>query len=322
MTNDQSISIGGHEIELSNLDKTFFPESGITKGDLIDYYERIAATALPHYRDRPLSMQRFPDGIAKDGFFQKDLPDYFPDWVDRVRLKKEGGSVTYAVANNAATLVYIANQGCITPHLSLARRDKPEHPDRLVIDLDPSTSDFGKVVFAARRVKQLLDELDLTSFVQTTGSRGLHVVVALDRSANFDQARRFARSFVGLLATRHPQTLTIEQRKSKRGEAVFLDYMRNAYGQTAVAPYAARALENAPVATPLDWSELDSDGLNPQKYTVGNIFRRLGQKDDPWAGIERHGQSLAQAASALDALSRDQTAAAAGSQSRDKKTGK
>ncbi|TVR96018.1 MAG: ATP-dependent DNA ligase [Rhodospirillales bacterium] len=200
------ITVGDHTVELSNLDKVLFPDSGLTKRDLVDYYRRIAEVALPHYRDRPLSMHRFPDGIDQEGFLQKDLPDYFPDWIDRVELKKEGGTVTFVVANDAATLVYLANQGCITPHLGLARQDKPDHPDRLIFDLDPSDDDFPKVQAAAAKLKDLLDELELSAFVQTSGSRGLHVVVPLDRSAEFGAVRDFARALAECLARRHPVT--------------------------------------------------------------------------------------------------------------------
>ena len=161
MTDSETITLGNRRIELSHLDKVLFPKSGITKGELVDYYRRIADTMLPHLRERPLSMHRFPDGIGKDGFFQKNLPDYFPDWFDRVELEKEGGTVSYAVVGDAASLVYIANQGCITPHLSLARRDKPHRPDRLIFDLDPSDDDFGKVQQGAQHLKVLLDELEL-----------------------------------------------------------------------------------------------------------------------------------------------------------------
>ena len=291
-----TMTIGGHTVNLSNRDKVFFPESGTTKGDLVDYYRRIAGIALPHWRDRPLSMQRFPDGLKGGGFFQKDVPDYFPDWVDRVELDKEGGTVTYVLANNVATIVYLADQGVITPHLSLARRDRPDNPDRLIFDLDPSDDDFGKVQEAASIVRAALDELEMASFVQTTGSRGLHVVVPLDRSVAFDDARHFAKTLADLAADRNGALLTVAQRKNKRGDRVFLDYLRNAYGQTAVAPYAVRAIEGAPVATPLSWDEVGAHDLGPQKYTIGNIFRRLGQRKDPWADIGRHACSLKSAA--------------------------
>lgn len=286
------VCIDGHRIELTHLDKLLFPNAGLSKRDLIGYYRRIAVTALPHYRNRPLSMQRFPDGIGAGGFFQKDRPDYYPDWIDSVSLKKRDGRVDHVLIDNTATLVYLANQACITLHLALACADKPQRPDRLVFDLDPSDDDFGKVQRAALRLKGSLDGLGLESFVQTTGSRGLHVVVPLDREADFDRARRFARRLAEELAARHPGEITTAQRKSKRGSAVFVDYLRNAYGQTAVAPYSVRALENAPIATPLRWSEVATSGLHPRKYTIRNIFRRLGQTDDPWKDIGRHGQSL------------------------------
>ena len=296
----KTLQIDGRRIELSNLDKVLFPDDGFTKSEVIGYYRRIAEPALPYYRDRPLSLQRFPDGIHEEGFYQKDLPDYFPDWIDRVDLPKEGGRITYMIAGDTASLVYIANQGCITPHLALARRDRPDHPDRLIFDLDPSDDDFGKVQDAALRLKQRLDALDLPAFVMTTGSRGLHVVVPLDRSVDFDTARGFARNLSGRLADSYPEVLTIEQRKNRRGDRVFIDYLRNAYGQTAVAPYALRARDGAPVATPLTWEEATARGLGPRRYTLKNIFRRLAQRDDPWQGIGDEAVALQDALKRLD----------------------
>lgn len=298
------MSVDGRQLSISNRDKVFFPKTGITKGDLVDYYARIGETALRYFTNRPLSMQRFPDGIAEDGFFQKDAPDYFPDWIERCRLEKEGGTVDHIVANSVATLVYIANQGCITPHLGLSRIDAIERPDRLVFDLDPADDEFRKVRTAALRLKELLGEIELAPYVQTTGSRGLHVVIPLDRSIDFDAARDFARMLCETLAARHPDSLTVEQRKDKRGSRVFLDYLRNAYGQTAVAPYSVRAKEGAPVATPLDWSEVGDSDLGPRKYTIGNVFRRLAQKDDPWRTMARRPQSLRKARELLTALKR------------------
>lgn len=299
---DEVVEVGGHEIELTRLDKVLFPGSGITKRDLIGHYRRVAAIALPHYRDRPLSMHRFPDGIDEDGFFQKDVPDYFPAWIGRANLRKQDGTVTYVVAGDEATLVYLANQACITPHLFLSRRDRPDHPDRLVFDLDPPGDDFQPVQQAARVLRDLLERLELPSYVQTTGSRGLHVVVPLDRSADFDATRSLAARLARHLAASRPEELTVEQRKDRRGGRVFLDYLRNAYAQTAVAPYAVRAIEGAPVATPLDWEEATSSDMHPQRYNVRNIGRRLGQKDDPWRDIGRHGHSIAAATGRFEEL--------------------
>ena len=298
----RTVTIGGHAIELSNLDKPLFPKSGLTKGDLIDYYGKVAETALPHLRDRPVTLQRFPDGIGAGGFFQKDAPDYFPEWIERARLEKEGGTVDHVLVNNAATLVYLANQACITPHVGLSRIDRIERPDRLVIDLDPSSDDFGGIQEAAARVRQVLEEVGLAAFVQTTGSRGLHVVAPLDRSADFDATRDFARALCSGLARRFPDAFTVEQRKDKRGNRIYLDYLRNAYGQTFVAPYAVRALEEAPVATPLDWSEAGSKNLTPRKYTIKTLFRRLAQRADPWREMDRRRRSLQAAQRRLDAV--------------------
>ena len=283
--NSVTVEAGGREVEVSNPGKVLFPDAGITKLDLARYYARIAGIALPHYRDRPLTMQRFPDGIETEGFFQKEVPDYFPEWIDRVELPKKGGTVTHVLANEPAVLVYLADQGCITPHLALARSDEPERPDRLVFDLDPSDGDFGKVQEVARAVKQALDERDLPSFVATTGSRGLHIVLALDASVHVDALRPFARGLAEHVARKHPELATTEQRKDRRGDRVLIDTFRTAYGQTAVAPYAVRARRGAPVATPLRWDEAFASDMTPDRYDIGSIFRRLGQMTDPWARL-------------------------------------
>jgi bifunctional non-homologous end joining protein LigD len=228
-------------------------------------------------------MQRFPDGIGAGGFFQKHIPDHFPDWIARADLPKQGGSVTHVVANDAASLAYLASQACITPHLALARVGRPDHPDRLVIDLDPSDHDFAKVQAVASLIRAALDRRAVPSFVQTTGSRGLHILVPLDGSAPFDRVRRWARDFAEEIAAHAPELATTEQRKPNRGNRVFLDIGRNAYGQTSVAPYALRAIDRAPVATPLRWDEALVSGMRPDRYRLDNIFRRLGQIEDPWA---------------------------------------
>jgi len=290
----------GHEVRISRANKRLFRSPDITKLELAEYYRRISGVALRHYRSRALSMHRYPDGIESEGFFEKNIGDHFPDWIERKTLPKKGGEVTYVVANNAATLVYLADQACITPHLALSRIDRPDHPDRMVFDLDPSDEDFAKVRTSARFLGELLNELKLACFVQTTGSRGLHVVVPLDRSAPFDRVRKFSHAVCRKLVERQPDLMTVEQRKNKRGSRVFLDDLRNAYGQTSVAPYAVRARPGAPIATPLEWDELERPDLDPRRYTISNIFRRLGQIDDPWAGIARNARGIAGAERLLD----------------------
>ena len=293
---------GRYTVETSNEDKVFFPDEKITKGDLIDYYQKIADRMVPYLKERPLVMKRYPDGIKGESFYQKEIGDYFPDWIERVKVKKKGGTVTHVQCDNAATLVYLANQACIELHPWLSRSDKLHYPDQLIIDLDPSGDDFSQAVFGARVLKELFDELDLKAFLKTTGSRGLHVLVPLDRRANFDKVRDFAQDTAKLLAQRHSDKLTIEARKAKRRGRLLIDTARNAYAQTAVAPYAVRAKPGAPVATPLDWDEIGNKKLNSQSYNVRNIFRRLGRKTDPWKDLPRLGRSLKEARRRLDAI--------------------
>lgn len=287
-------------IEVSNPDKALFPD-GLTKAELARYYAQIAETMLPHVRDRPVHMQRFPDGIDGEEIQQKQAPDYFPAFVKRARVRrKRGGSLEQVVIENAETLVYLADQACITPHVWLSHADRLDNPDQLIFDLDPPGRDLAAVRDAARALRELLEQVGLVPFLQTTGSRGLHVVCPLDRSAGFDETRAFARTLASLLAEREPNRFTVEARKEKRRGRLYLDTARNGYAQTAVAPYAVRALPGAPVACPLDWRELSR--ADPQQYTVRNLFRRLACKHDPWAEIAEQARPLRRAAKQLAEL--------------------
>lgn len=298
----ETLRLGRHTVELSNPDKVLFPDAGVTKGDLVDYYREIADRMLPYLEDRPVSMHRFPDGIDGEGFYQKEIPDYFPGWIERVKVKKEGGKVTHVVCQNAATLVYLANQACITPHVWLSRKDKLDYPDRMIFDLDPPSHDFAPVRRAARAVRELLEELGFTPYAMTTGGRGLHVVVPLDRRADFDAARNFARDVAELVARRDPERLTTEPRKDKRRGRLFVDYLRNAYAQTGVPPYAVRPRPGAPVAMPVAWSDLGDSKLRGNRYDTRNALRRLGRVEDPWKGMARRARSLTSPRKKLDAL--------------------
>jgi bifunctional non-homologous end joining protein LigD len=291
---EKQIKVGGRTIEVGNLDKVIFPDTGITQGDLMDYYRRIAETMLPYMEGRPLTMQRFPDSIQHEGFYQRTAADYFPDWITQISVKVEekGEKHPQVICDSEATLVYLVDQGLITPHIWLSRADKLDYPDKLIFDLDPPDDDFAPVREAAQALHALLDTLGLAAFLMTTGSRGAHVVVPLDRSADFDTVRDFAKDAARVLVQQNPHRFTVETRKNKRQGRLFLDYLRNAYGQNSVAPYAVRAKPGAPVATPLDWEELSDTSLNAQSYTIENIFRRLGQKEDPWKRMMRHARSL------------------------------
>jgi bifunctional non-homologous end joining protein LigD len=298
------MKVDGHEIEISNREKVFFPKVNLTKGDLIDYYADLAEVIVPYLKHYPVSMQRFPEGIDSEGWYAKDAQDYFPDWVKHVKFpKKEGGSFNAPVIDSKATLVYLADQAVITFHAYLSRADDLKHPDKMVYDLDPpeDTQDFDAVRFAALKLHKALSELDLKTWVQTTGSEGFHVVIPLDRDWGFDKVKDFADDVSLLLVRRYPEKLTLEQRKKKRKGRIYMDTFRNSYGATCVAPYAVRARPTASVATPVTWDEVAS-GANPRDWTVKNIRNRLGQIDNPWQGILRHGQSLSSRADQLQAM--------------------
>lgn len=283
---------GVRDIEISRPQKVLFPDDGISKSELARYYRSVARWAVPRLRSRPLMMERHPDGIGGKPLMQKNAPGYFPDWVHTAELSKEGGSVRHVLCDDADTLVYLAGQACITPHRWLSRADRPYNPDLLVFDLDPSgDADFADVVRAACCVGGLLEEVELPTQVMTTGSRGLHVIAPLDRSSDFDTVRAFARRVSEALVARHPDRLTGEPRKADRGDRVYLDIQRNAYAQTAVAPYAVRALPGAPVAMPVGWAELTDTGLSPGRWTLRNAGDRLRERD-PWAGLHPRGRSV------------------------------
>jgi len=294
------VRIGRREIEITRPDKILFPEDGITKAELIDYYARIAPRILPHLRDRPLTLERYPDGIHKQRIFQKEASSYFPPWIRRVKVKKVGGFVTHVVCNDLATLVYLANQACLTPHILLSRGDKPDLPDQMVFDLDPQEEDFEPVRSTARAFQQLLDDLDLPAYLKTTGSRGLHVVVPLQRREGFDSVRAFARELAGIVVRQAPQERTLEGLKAKRGRRVFIDTNRNGYAQLVAPAYAVRARPGAPVSVPLDWGELGKKDLRSDGVTIRTAFARLDQAGDPWADFWRSGVSLTKARRKLE----------------------
>lgn len=298
----ETIRVGRRAIAVTHPGRIYFPgRPPVTKRALVAYYVAAAPVMLPYTRGRPVTLQRFPEGIEGEGFFQKETADWFPGWIPRATVPKEGGSTTYVLCNDAPTLAYLASQGCITPHVWLSRIDRPRHPDRLIFDLDPPRG-FEQARAAARLLHDLLSRLGLASFVMTTGSRGLHVVTPLDRSADFDAVRGFARDAAAFLVARHPDELTIEARIANRGDRLFLDTTRNAYAQTGVAPYAVRAKPGAPVATPLRWEELDDPALGSQTWSLHNVPVRIAREGDPWRPIARRRQGIGAAAARLARL--------------------
>jgi bifunctional non-homologous end joining protein LigD len=280
------------KVEITNPDRVLFPADGVTKGDLVDYYAAVAEAMVPHLKGRPLTLWRYPRGIDEQGFVQQDFADTLPDWMGSAEVAKEGGTVVHPVADRREALVWLANQNCITPHSWLSRRDRLDEPDLIVFDLDPSTSDFAPVRAAARACADVLDDLGLAAYLKTTGSRGLHVVVPLSRGTDYDTVRQFARDVADVVAADDPAHRTVEQRKDKRGDRIYLDVMRNAYAQTAVAPYAVRARRGAPVATPLEWDELGNRGLRGDRFTIRDVPKRIAEQGDPWADMRRRARSL------------------------------
>jgi bifunctional non-homologous end joining protein LigD len=283
---DGSLTVGGRTVQVTSVDKPFFPETGMTKGDLLAYYRDVAETMLPHLAGRPLNLQRFPNGVDGHGFWQQGASDHFPDWVRTVTVERRGrgGTVDHVVCEDAATIVYLANLATVTFHAWTSTIEHLARPDLVILDLDPDPDQGLEVVrAAARAVRAACQELGLAPFVQTSGSRGYHVVTPLVPGPDVEVVRDFAAELAALVAARDPGRLTVEWRKEKRHGRLLLDTARNGYAQTLVAPYSVRPRPEAPVATPIDWDELGR--VEPRTYTMANLRRRLARKPDPWAGM-------------------------------------
>ncbi|WP_030418775.1 non-homologous end-joining DNA ligase [Streptomyces sp. NRRL F-5065] len=290
----RSVRAGGRRVEVHRPDKVLLPglegARPYTKGDLVEYHRAVAPVMLPHLRGRPLMLERRPDGLDGPTFMQKNTPEGYPGWITRAEVAKEGGTVVHTVCDDTATLLFLVDQAALTLHRWLSRTASPRRPDRLVFDLDPSGDDFEQVRTAARLLGDLLGELELPSGLMTTGSRGLHVVVPLTSRQDFDEVREFAREVAETLAGRHPGLLTTAARKKDRGDRLYLDIQRNAYAQTAVAPYTVRARPGAPVATPVAWDRLDDPALHARRWTVDDAVEQARTR--PWEGIMSRPRSL------------------------------
>lgn len=310
------LKIGKHKLQITHKEKILFPKSKITKEDLINYYLNIAEFMIPHIKNRPIMMHRFIEGInnpENPGFFQKNISEYFPDWIDRAKIEKRGGEyITQVLCNNPETLIYITNQLCITVHTWLSKADnkckKINYPDKLIFDLDPSEKSqnfektgFLKVIEAAKIIKKFLESLGLTPFVMTTGSKGLHIVVPIKRENKFEYVKKFSHDCAIILEKQNPELFTNEMRKEKRENKIFLDIYRNAYAQTSVAPYSVRAIEGAPVATPILWREVNKN-LTAQKFNIKNIFTRIKKLGDVWQNFEENSVSIKLARKKLDLI--------------------
>jgi bifunctional non-homologous end joining protein LigD len=303
LVKDGSLRVGGRTVKVSSVGKPFFPDVGLTKGDLLGYYRDVAEIMLPHLAGRPLNLQRFPNGVKGNGFWQQGVADHFPDWVRTVTVPRRGrgGTVDHVVCEDAATVVYLANLATVTFHAWTSRVEHLARPDLVIVDLDPDPDQGLEVVrAAARAVRAVCQEVGLVPFVQTSGSRGYHVVLPLEPDPDVEVVRDFAAELAALVAARDPDRLSVEWRKAKRQGRLLLDTARNGYAQTVVAPYSVRPKPEAPVATPIDWDELGR--VEPRRYTVTNLRRRLARKPDPWAGMADQAVAFGPVRSRLDEL--------------------
>lgn len=277
---------------ITHPEKVLFPEDGITKGELASYYGAIAPLKLPHIRGRPVTMERYPAGIGDAGFFQKDVSKGFPRWLSRVEVPKKNGTVRHPLVGDKRSLLWLANQNCITPHVWASRAPRLYQPDLCVFDLDPSEDEPDILRAAALGLRDLLEELGLPSWVKTSGSKGFHIVVPLDARAGFDEVSGFARAVATLLVNRYPEKLTQEFSKADRGGRIFIDTGRNGYSAIFAAAYAVRARPGAPVSAPCSWEEIERGEVGPRTFTLRTMAGRVNEVGDLWADMRRRRRSL------------------------------
>jgi bifunctional non-homologous end joining protein LigD len=284
----KNMKINDREIKISHPHKKLFKDAGVSKEKLIEYHKRMASKLLPYIKNRPITMERYPEGVESDGFYMKAKPEYFTDWIKTIDVEKiEGGTIQQIICDSEETLVYLINQGTISCHAWLSSISQINQPDRLIFDLDPSVEDHAKVKKAALTLKAILDAYDMPSFLMMTGSRGLHIWVPIEPDYGFEYIRKLALALANKAVEKEPKLLTTKLNKDQRGNKVFIDTLRNAYGQTSVVPYSVRALPQASIACPLNWIELKNKAFKPRRYTIQNIFHRLGQVKNVWQGFNQ-----------------------------------
>jgi bifunctional non-homologous end joining protein LigD len=288
---------------ITHPDKVLFPDEGITKRELAAYYEMIGPVMLPHLVQRPVTMERYPAGIGQKGFLQKDVSKGFPKWLERLEVPKKDGVVHYPIVTDEQSLLWLVNQNCITPHVWISRAPELHHPDICVFDLDPSVDDASMLREAALSVRNLLDELGLSSWVKTSGSKGFHIAVSLDGKSDMDDVARFAHAVGTLLVRRDPKNLTQEFHKVNRGRRILIDTGRNGWSATHAAAYAVRAKPGAPVSAPCTWDELESGTIGPRSLTLRDMAARIQQVGDLWSRMRRRRRSLQRPMLALQNLS-------------------
>jgi bifunctional non-homologous end joining protein LigD len=304
--NDQELKLDGHILKLTNLDKLYWKKEGFSKGDMIRYYLEIAPYMLPYMMDRPQSLNRHPNGIDGPNFFQKDVEGKVPDWIEKHEDFSESTNktVSYMVCSNTATLIYMANLGCIEMHPWHSRTSSWENPDWCLIDLDPDKKNsFDQVMEVAKVVKQVLDSIGADAFCKTSGSSGIHIYIPLGAKYDYDQSKQLAELVVNLVHSEMPSITSVERSPSKRKGLIYLDFLQNRQTQTAAAPYSLRPKPGIPVSTPIDWTELKK-GLTPTTYNARNIFERLKKEGDLFKPVLGKGIDLEKVLGKLASLIR------------------
>jgi bifunctional non-homologous end joining protein LigD len=292
-------------VKLTSPDRVLYPDDGITKGDLFEYYRAIGPTIIPHLRDRPFTMKRYPHGIYGEVFFQKQAPRGLPSWIKTRQFRthpREGGSrlVDFALVNAPEAVLYMVQMNCVDMNAWYSRVDKPHRPDFVLFDLDPPDGGFELAIEVAHLIRELLDELQLTGYVKTSGADGIHVVAPITRRSTFEQTYHFAEQASRLLEQRHPGKLTTEWLKKKR-QGVLVDHRQNGWGKTIASVYSVRPKPGAPVSTPLRWQELTQD-VRPRDFTMDVALRRVDEHGDLFAQVLEDPRPLAAAQRALDRL--------------------
>jgi bifunctional non-homologous end joining protein LigD len=277
---------------ITHPEKVLFPDDGITKGDLAAYYAAVASVILPHVKGRPLTMERYPSGIGKKGFWQKDVSKGFPEWLERVEVPKKDGVVHHPVITDLASLMWVTNQNTITQHVWVSRLPELNNPDICVFDLDPSTDDAASVRAAAVGLRDLLDALGLPSWVKTSGSKGFHIVVPLDGKSKMGDVARFADAVGRVFVSHAPEHLTQEFNKADRKGRIYVDTGRNGYSATFAAAYTVRAKRGAPVSAPCTWDEIEKGEIEPTSFNLRNLPKRIDKAGDLWADMLRRRRSL------------------------------